>query len=312
MSSDRVSVRGMRMSTLMPAALALPLLIASAASADDKQDFSKVQIKATKVAGQVYVIEDATAEFSGGNVGVSVGADGIVLIDDKFAPLAPKLEAALRTVSDKPVRFVINTHYHGDHTDGNAVFGQKSTVIAHENTRKRLIAGAGKDQPPAPPVALPVITFEDKLSVHLNGEDIRAIHFPSGHTDTDVVIFFTRSNVVHMGDDFFNGIFPFIDVDGGGSVKGMIANVQKLLEQIPADAKIIPGHGPIATTKELRAFLTMLQGTSAIVEAGIKAHKTADQLKKEKALAKFDSWTHGFFKADDFIDLLYKDLSRKP
>ena len=287
------------------AALALP----RAASADDKQDFSKVQIKATKVAGQVYVIEDATAEFSGGNVGVSVGADGIVLIDDKFAPLAPKLEAALRTVSDKPVRFVINTHYHGDHTDGNAVFGQKSTVIAHENTRKRLITGA-KGEPPVPPAALPVITFEDKLSVHLNGEDIRAIHFPSGHTDTDVVIFFTKSNVVHMGDDFFNGIFPFIDLDGGGSVKGLIANVQKLLEQIPADAKIIPGHGPIATTRELRAFLAMLQGTTAAIEAGIKAGKTADQLKKEKALAKFDAWAHGFLKADDFIDQLYKELSQ--
>jgi cyclase len=298
----------MRTSVVTLAAPAALFVIASAASAEDKQDFSKVQIKATKVAGQVYVLEDANAEFSGGNVGVSVGPDGVVLIDDKFAPIAPRLEAALRTVSDKPIRFVINTHYHGDHTDGNAVFGQKSTVIAHENARKRM--AASKDQP-IPPAALPVITFEDKLSVHVNGEDIRAIHFPSGHTDTDVVIFFTRSNVVHMGDDFFNGIFPFIDVDGGGSVKGMIANVQKLLEQIPADAKIIPGHGPIATTKELRAYLTMLQGTSAIVEAGIKAHKTADQLKKEKALAKFDSWAHGFFKADDFIDLLYKDLSRK-
>src|SRR5215831_16935001 len=288
----------MRTSVLLLAAMLLPL----SAAGDDKQDFSKVEIKATKVAGQVYVIEDVTKEFSGGNVGVSVGPDGIVLIDDKFAPLAPKLEAALRTVSDKPVRFVINTHYHGDHTDGNAVFGQKSTVIANENTRKRM--AASKDQPAIPAVALPVITFEGKLSLHANGEDIHATHLPSGHTDTDVVVFFTKSNVVHMGDDFFNGIFPFIDVDGGGSVKGMIANVQKMLEQIPADAKIIPGHGPIATTKELRAYLAMLQGTTAIVEAGIKAHKTADQLKKEKALAKYDAWAKGFFKADDFIDLL--------
>jgi glyoxylase-like metal-dependent hydrolase (beta-lactamase superfamily II) len=279
------------------------------ASAQEKRDYSKVQIKATKVAGQVYMIEDVTPEFSGGNIGVSVGPDGIVLIDDKFAPLAPKIEAALQTISPKPVRFIINTHYHGDHTDGNAAFGQKSTIIAHENTRKRLLAGS-KDEPPAPAVALPVITFEDKLSVHLNGEDIRAIHFPSGHTDTDVVIFFTKSNVVHMGDDFFNGIFPFIDSDGGGSVKGLIANVEKLLGQIPADAKIIPGHGKVATSKELREFLAMLKGTSGIVEAGIKAHKTADQLKKEKALAKYESWTKGFFKADDFIDLLYKDLSR--
>jgi len=297
----------MRTSVFTLAALAVPLV----ASAQDKPDPSKVQLKATKVAGQIYVIEDAASEFSGGNVGVSVGSDGLVLIDDKFAPLAPKLEAALRTVSNQPVRFVINTHYHGDHSDGNAVFGQKSTVIAHENTRRRLLAGS-KDEPPAPPAALPVITFEDKLSIHLNGEDIRAIHLPSGHTDTDVVIFFTRSNVVHMGDDFFNGMYPFIDVNGGGSVKGMIANVQKLLEQIPADAKIIPGHGPLATTKELRAFLAMLQGTTAAVEAGIKAHKTADQLKKEKALARFDSWAHGFFKAEDFIDLLYSDLARTP
>jgi len=303
---NRVSVRRMRTSALTLAVMALPIV----ALAQGKQDFSKVQVKATKVAGQVYVIEDVTPEFSGGNIGVSVGADGIALIDDKFAPLANKIEAALKTISDKPVRFVINTHYHGDHTDGNIVFGQKSTIIAHENTRKRMLAGAGKDQPPAPPAALPVITFEDKLSVHINGEEVRAIHFPSGHTDTDVVIFFTKSNVVHMGDDFFNGIFPFIDVDGGGSVKGLIANLQKLLEQIPADAKIIPGHGAVATAKELRAFLTMLKETSAIVEAGIKAKKTLDQLKKEKVLAKYDAWAKGFFKADDFIELLYKDLKR--
>jgi glyoxylase-like metal-dependent hydrolase (beta-lactamase superfamily II) len=292
----------MRTSALTLAALALPLI----AVAQDKQDFSKVQVKATKVAGQVYVIEDVAAEFSGGNVGVSTGPDGVVLIDDKFAPIAPKLEAALRTVTDKPVRFVINTHYHGDHTDGNAVFGAKSTVIAHENTRKRMANAPEKERPPA--AALPAITFADKIMVHLNGEDIRAIHFPSGHTDTDVVIFFTKSNVVHMGDDFFNGIYPFIDTDNGGSVKGLISNLQKLLEQIPADAKIIPGHGPIATTKELRAYLAMLQGTTQIIETGIKAGKTADQLKKEKALAKFDAWGKGFLKPDDFIDQLYKEL----
>src|SRR5689334_7992569 len=242
--AGRGSVRAMR-----TCALAFSLLfvvLPRAASAQEKMDFAKIQIKATKVAGQVYVIEDVTPEFSGGNIGVSVGPDGIVLVDDKFAPLAPKIEAALKTISDKPVRFIVNTHYHGDHSDGNKAFGAKSTIIAHENTRKRMMAMKDKDAPPA--VALPVITFEDKLSVHLNGEDIRAIHFPSGHTDTDVVIFFTKSNVVHMGDDFFNGIFPFIDTDGGGSVKGLIANLTKLLEQIPADAKIIPGHGKIATT----------------------------------------------------------------
>jgi cyclase len=293
----------MRTPALTLAALALPL----AAAADDKQDFSKVEVKATKVAGQVYVIEDASPEFSGGNVGVSAGPDGILMIDDKFAPIAPKVETALRSVSDKPVRFVINTHYHGDHTDGNAVFGRKATVIAQDNTRKRMMAPPDKE--PAPPaVALPIITFENKLSVHFNGEEIRATHFPNGHTDTDVVVFFLKSNVVHMGDDFFNGMYPFIDLDGGGSVKGLIANLVKVIPEIPAGAKIIPGHGPVATIKELRDFLAMLQGTTAIVEAGIKSGKTADQLKKAKALAKYDSWGKGFLKADSFIDQLYKEL----
>jgi len=290
-------------------AVSLSLLVLPRAGlAQEKMDFDKIQVKATKVAGQVYVIEDVTKEFSGGNIGVSAGPDGIVLVDDKFAPLAPKIEAALKTISDKPVRFVINTHYHGDHTNGNSAFGAKSTIIAHENTRKRMATGRGAEDPPAPAVALPIITFEHRVAVHLNGEDIRAIHFPNGHTDTDVVIFFTKSNVVHMGDDFFNGIYPFIDSDGGGSAKGLIANIEKLLTEIPADAKIIPGHGPIATTKELRDYLAMLQGTTAIVEAGIKAKKTADQLKKEKALARYDAWANGFLKADDFIDQLYKEL----
>src|SRR4051812_21613518 len=218
--TGRGSVRAMR-----TCALALSLLfvlLPRVASAQEKMDFAKIQIKATKVAGQVYVIEDATPEFSGGNIGVSVGADGIVLIDDKFAPLAPKIEAALKSISDKPVRFIINTHYHADHSDGNVVWGAKTTVISHDNTRKRMAAGAGKDNPPAPAVALPIITFDDKLSVHLNGEDIRAVHMPTAHTDTDVVIFFPKSNVVHFGDEFFNGMYPFIDTDGGGSVKGLI------------------------------------------------------------------------------------------
>jgi cyclase len=296
----------MRTALLAAALCCLPAL----AAAEDKQDFSKVQVKVTKVAGQVYVIEDATAEFSGGNIGVSVGPDGIVLIDDKFAPLAPKIEAALKSISDKPVRFIINTHFHGDHTDGNAVFGPKTIVIAHDNTRKRMAAGGGKEDPPAPAAALPIITFDDKLSVHLNGEDIRAVHMPSAHTDTDVVIFFPTSNVVHFGDEFFNGIFPFIDTEGGGSVKGLIANLTKLLPQLPPGAKLIPGHGPVATAKELRAFLTMLEQTTAFVEAGIKAGKTVDQLKQDRSLTRYASWAGGFFKTDEFIAMLYTDLKR--
>lgn len=273
-------------------------------------DYSKVEIKVQKVSGTVYMLEGM-----GGNIGASVGDDGIVIVDDEFLPLADKIEAALKGIIDKPVKFVINTHWHGDHTGGNPHFGEKAPIIAQENVRKRLSTG-GKtmfgETPPAPKAALPVITFEDKVSVHLNGEDIRAIHVPQGHTDGDSVIFFTQSNVVHMGDDFFNGgIFPFIDIASGGSVQGMIAGGEKVLAETPDDVKIIPGHGPLGTKDDLRKFVTMLKETSAAVQAGIKKGKTLDQLKREKVLARWDSWGQSFIKTDVFTEILYDSLTQK-
>src|SRR5262249_5353495 len=197
------------------------LAVLEAGTAWAQQDFDKVQIKVTKVAGTVYMLEG-----SGGNIGVSVGEDGILIVDDQFAPLVPKIQAALKGISDKPVKFVLNTHWHGDHTGGNEKLGALAPIIAHTNVRKRLgsesTTRTGQKRPPSPKAALPVITFDDRLTVHLNGEDIRAIHFPSGHTDGDAIIFFTQSNVVHMGDDFFSGQFPFIDLQSGGTVKGYI------------------------------------------------------------------------------------------
>ena len=279
-----------------------------AASAFAQRDFSKVEIKATKVAGTVYMLTGA-----GGNIGVSIGEDGIVVIDDQYAPLAPKIEAALKSITDKPVRFIINTHYHGDHTGGNEYFGTQGPIVAHDNVRKRLESGTsarGNSTPPRPKEALPIVTFNDSLTVHLNGEDIRAVHMPHGHTDGDAVIWFSKSNVVHMGDDFFNGMFPFIDVENGGSVKGLIANVEKVLATVPSDAKIIPGHGELSDKAGLRAFGEMLKGTSAAVQRGIAAGKSVDQLKEEKVLAAWDEpWAKGFMKADAFIDFLYRELS---
>src|SRR5215471_5800556 len=274
-------------------------------------DYSKVEIKVQKVSGSVYMLEGM-----GGNIGASVGEDGIVIVDDEFLPLADKIEAALKGITDKPVKFVLNTHWHGDHTGGNPHFGEKAPIIAQENVRKRLAEG-GKtrfgETKPAPKVALPVITFDDKVSVHLNGEDIRAIHFPNGHTDGDSVIFFPQSNVVHMGDDFFNGgIFPFIDLDSGGSVQGMIAGGEKVLAEVPDDVKIIPGHGPLATKDDLRKFVNVLKETTAAVQAGIKKGKTLDQLKQEKVLAKWDAWGQGFIKTDMFVEVLYDSLTKKP
>ena len=211
----------------------LALLLAGVVRGQQDTDFSKVQIKVTKVSGNIYMLQG-----EGGNIAASVGDDGIVIVDDQFAPLADKIQAALKGlgITDKPVRFVINTHYHGDHTGGNAPFANGgSTVIAQDNVRKRLETGgtAGNggsvkmEVPPAPKGALPVITFERDVTVHLNGEDIRALHFPAGHTDGDAVIFFPKNNVVHMGDDFVRYGFPFIDVASGGSVQGMISRWKK-------------------------------------------------------------------------------------
>jgi glyoxylase-like metal-dependent hydrolase (beta-lactamase superfamily II) len=274
------------------------------ASAQD-DDFSKVQMKVTKVAGNVYMLEG-----SGGNIGASVGEDGIVIVDDQFAPLADKIKAALKGVTDKPVRFVINTHFHGDHTGGNAIFQKDAPVIAQDNVRKRLEAGAA-DRKPAPKDALPIITFDHDVTVHLNGEDIHALHFASGHTDGDSIIFFPKSNVVHMGDDFVTYGFPFIDLKSGGSVEGMIAAVDDVVGKLPADVKVIPGHGPISNLDDVRKFSAMLKDTLAVVQKALKQGKTLDQMKQEKILAPWAKWSGDFINSDGFIEVLYNDLTGK-
>ncbi|MBI3650758.1 MAG: MBL fold metallo-hydrolase [Acidobacteria bacterium] len=281
------------------------------AKAQEQEDWSKIQLKATKVAGSIYMIDmvEGGDGFAGGNIGVSIGSDGIVLVDDMFAPLAPKIFAVLKTLSDKPVRFVINTHVHGDHTSGNVAFGATATIIAHANTRQQLATqGADSKDKPVPAVALPVITVDERLTLHQNGEDIRLIHFPKAHSDTDVAVFFTQSNVVHLGDMYFSGMFPFIG--RGGSIKGLIAAIEKVLNDIPANAKIIPGHGSLSNTVELRATLMMLKETSAIVEDGIKKKQSLKQMTEAKVFAKFDKWAHGYINADQFLEQMYKVLTR--
>jgi glyoxylase-like metal-dependent hydrolase (beta-lactamase superfamily II) len=291
----------------------LALLLAAGVSLAGQQqapDYSKVVMKVEKVSGTVYMLQGM-----GGNIGASVGEDGIVVVDDEFLPLAEKIEAALKGISDKPVRFVLNTHWHGDHTGSNEHFGEKAPIIAQENVRKRL-ANGGKtrfsESKPAPKGALPVITFTEDVTVHLNAEDIRALHVPHGHTDGDSMIFFPQSNVVHMGDDFFNtGGFPFIDLDSGGSVLGMIAGAEKVLAETPENVKIIPGHGPLASKDDLRKFLTLLKETTAAVQAGIDQGKTLEQLKQEKVLAKWDSFGKSFINTDVYTEVLYDSLTRK-
>jgi cyclase len=292
------------------------LAIGALAAAQD-QDFSKVQIKVTKVSGNIYMLEGA-----GGNIAASVGEDGIVIVDDQYAPLADKIAAALKGigVTDKPVRFVINTHYHGDHTGGNAPFASGgSTVIAQDNVRKRLEtggkAGVGSmtmEQKPAPKGGLPIITFEEDVTVHLNGEDIRALHFPAGHTDGDAIVFFPKANVVHMGDDFVRYGYPFIDIISGGSVQGIVAACDKVVATVPADAKVIPGHGQLSTISDVKDYSTMLKETTAAVQAAMKQGKTVDQMKKDKILAQWDTKYSGkFVNSDLFIETIYDSLTNQ-
>lgn len=294
--------------TILLYALLLVCLSATAMHAQQR-DFSKVEIKVTKVAGSVYMLEGA-----GGNIGVSVGADGILIVDDQFAPLAEKIRAALKTLGEGKLKFVLNTHWHGDHTGSNAQFGREASIIAHDNVRKRLATEQkifNEKVPASPKEALPVITFDNSLSVHFNGEEIRAIHFPHGHTDGDSVIFFTASNVVHMGDDFFAGTFPFVDLENGGDVVNLAKNVGEIIGRLPVGVKIIPGHGPLSTVDDLKLYHRMLLETIETVRKQTAAGKTLEQIKAAGLPETWKSWGNGFIKTDQWIELIYRSLKKQ-
>lgn len=283
------------------------LLVLSAPVVAQQRDLSKVEIKTIPAAGNVYMLQGA-----GGNIGVSAGPDGLLIVDDQYAQLSEKIRTALKLLDPGKVAFVLNTHWHGDHTGGNEWFASEATIVAHDNVRQRLAVEQrvfGEVVPPSPAKALPVVTFDHTLTVHFNGEAIRAIHFPHGHTDGDSVIFFTKSNVVHMGDDFFAGSFPFVDLGSGGSVQGLIDNVAKLLAEIPPDAKIIPGHGPLSTLDDLRRYHQMLVATSGIVRQRMQAGKSLEEIQKEGLPEEWKDWGTGFIKTDFWITTIHQSLS---
>jgi len=294
---------------------ALPVIVAAtlfAAAAYAQEDMSKVEIKTEKLSDNVYMMTGA-----GGNLGVSVGEDGVFLIDSQFAPLTPKIQAAIAALSPKPVRFMLNTHWHFDHTGGNENLGKAGTVIiAQENVRKRLssegfIAFLGMKTKPSPAIALPIITFTRDASFHLNGEDIRATYAPAAHTDGDSVVHFTRSNVTHMGDTFFNGLYPFIDTSSGGSVAGVLAAVDRELKAAGDNTKIIPGHGPLATKADLKAYRDMLAAVSGKVAAQIKQGKKLEEVVASKPTAQYDAkWGKGFLAPEKFVEMLYGNLKK--
>ncbi len=285
------------------------LLVAAMPLRAAETDYDKVEIKVAKVAGSVYLLQG-----TGGNMAASIGVDGIVLVDDEFAPLAPKIAAALKSlgITDKPVSYVINTHFHFDHAGGNLPLANAgSTIIAHDNVRARLASGSDMGtggavhltMPAASPGALPIITFDHDVSVHLNGEDVRALHFPAGHTDGDSVIFFPKANVVHMGDDYVRYGFPFIDIEAGGSLQGMIKACEGVIEQVPADAKIIPGHGELSTIADLREYVQMLKDTRDVVARALKVGKTLQQMQKGQLLARWNErYSGSFISTDTYLE----------
>ncbi len=269
-------------------------------------DLSKVEVKATLVGGKVWMLVG-----SGGNIGVSAGEDGLLMVDDQYEGLAPKIKSALAGLGDGKLKFVVNTHWHMDHTGGNKIFGADAPIIAQTNVRKRLSTDQtvmGNKVPASPKVALPVVTFDQSVAVHWNGEEIKIVHFPHGHTDGDSIVFFTGSNVVHMGDDFFNGTFPFVDLGSGGSVQGLTDNVAKVLAMIPADAKVIPGHGPLGTRADLQSFHDMLVETTDIVRRRMQAGESLEKMQAEGLPEKFKPLGSGFVDAKIWIQTIHDSL----
>ncbi len=274
-------------------------------------DFSKVEVKVVPVAGGVSMLVG-----QGGNIGATTGKDGTFLIDDQFAPLLPKIRAAVKTLGDRPIRFVVNTHFHGDHTGSNALLGESGAVIiAQNNVRKRLgierVNSRTKERtPPSPPAAWPVVTYADGVTLYLNGDELEVTHVARAHTDGDSIIRFRKANVIHMGDVFFNGNYPFIDIDSGGSVDGIVAAVDRVLPTIDAGTKLIPGHGLLGTKAELQAYRDVVAGIRDRVKALIAQGKTMDQVIAAKPSAQWDAtWGKGFMGPDVFVSFVYRSLT---
>ncbi|HEX5128405.1 MAG TPA: MBL fold metallo-hydrolase [Usitatibacter sp.] len=293
--------------------LAIAAFALAALPAAAQQDFSKVEIKTTKLTGSTYMLTGA-----GGNIGLSVGEDAVFVIDDQFAPLTPKITAAIAAITPKPVKFVLNTHWHFDHTGGNENLGKAGAIIvAHDNVRKRMsteqvIEFINMRTKPDPKVALPVLTFSADMSFHLNGEELRAIHMPNAHTDGDAVVHFTGSDVIHMGDIYFNGFYPFIDFESGGSPDGIVAACDKVLKIVTDKTRIIPGHGPLSNAAELKAYRDMVATVSGRVKALVSQGKTLDDIKAAKVSADYDEkWGKGFIKPERFAEMLARALAKR-
>jgi glyoxylase-like metal-dependent hydrolase (beta-lactamase superfamily II) len=292
-------------------AFALAFALAAPAAAQDV-DFEQVRIETLPLADGLHMLVG-----QGGNIVVSTGPDGPVLVDDQFAPLAPKIEAAVRVLQDRPVRFVINTHWHGDHTGGNEPFGKGGAlIVAHANVRRRMskqqfIAAFQREVPPAPVAALPVVTFDDGVTLHWNGQEIAVEHVDPAHTDGDALVWFRKAGVVHTGDTYVSGAFPFVDVSSGGRLAGILASAERVLGEAGPATKIVPGHGALSNPAELGAWRQMLVVVRDRVNAALAAGKSLEAFQAERPLEDLEArYAKGFLTAERFLAIVWSDLSR--
>ncbi len=283
------------MFTIKNCSLAAAILLAAPVFAAET-DFDAVQITATPVAGKITMLQG-----NGGNIAVSLGDDGVLMVDDQFAPLSDKIKAAITKLGGSAPELLLNTHWHGDHSGGNENFADKATIIAHDNVRVR-IADPANERVAA---ALPVITFANGLSIHFNGEEIKLIHLPHGHTDGDSAVWFTGSNVIHMGDEYVVGGFPFIDLNSGGSVEGLIDNHANILAQIPDNIRVIPGHGGLSTKAEMAGWIEGVRTTAKIVTDQMIAGKTLAAIIEQGLPEQYASWGMGFINEAAYITAVY-------
>jgi len=275
-----------------------------------QRDFSATEIKTIPVAGTVTMIEG-----EGGNIAVSVGEDGVLMIDDQFAELNDRIIAAVRELTDQPLEFVLNTHWHGDHTGGNEQMRERGAhIVAHQNVRERLSTkqvreSSGRVDEARPAQALPVMTYEEAVTFHFNDETIEVIHFGPGHTDGDSIVFFLDSNVVHMGDLMFSGRFPFIDLDSGGDVDGYIEIVETVLDIVDNEVSIIPGHGSLSTRDDLVKFHEMMILSRDLVTGAIAEGKSLKEIQGLPFPEDFRDWGTGFINQDRWLETLYRYFS---
>jgi len=255
-------------------------------------------LKTVRIAGNVYMIEGG-----GGNVGVSVGGDGILMVDDKVSQVGEEVLAALSEFDSGQLRFILNTHFHGDHTGNNALLGHDATIIAQTNVRERLMHS--EDDPPMAKEGWPIITFDESVSIHFNDEEIKVFHV-QGHTDGDAMVYFTGSKVLHMGDILFSGLFPYVDLEHGGSVDGLLRSLKMVMDEFEPDTPIIAGHGPISTMKDVKASYDMIVATSKLVRERIKGGASLDDLKAAGLPEEFSSFDWSFITTERWITTLYE------